>query len=374
MKLDELTINRLEIPFKISFSHASATRNITDSVIVVARSENHTGYGESCPRSYVTGESFESVSGFFNKHKLSIRESITDAITLKEWSDAHVDAIDENPSAWCAIELALLDLLARNNDCTVEGLLGLAELSGAFKYTAVMGDSSMESFEKLLEQYHAMGFTDFKLKLSGKLAHDKNKCDVLAEQVSNARIRLDANNLWQSAGDAIAYVQNLGFDFFALEEPLKVNDYGGLALIAEELGLKVILDESFIRYQQFEYILNKPSDWIINIRISKMGGLQRSIAIAEQARKANISCIVGAQVGETSLLTRAALTLVNDFRELILAQEGACGTYLLEHDVFYPALMFGKGGQIIQDQLIKLDSFGFGLKSTGAVDSHVGKG
>jgi len=40
-----------------------------------------------------------------------------------------------------------------------------------------------------------------------------------------------------------------------------------------------------------------------------MGGILRSLAIAEQAKQIGIPIIIGAQVGETSILTRAALTL-----------------------------------------------------------------
>lgn len=361
MKLTDIIISELKIPFKVSFSHASATRSVTDSVIVIAHGENHTGLGESCPRSYVTDESFKSASEFFNRHRSSIINAVSDIHSLRDWASLHIDDIDENPAAWCAIELALLDLLARENNCSVESLLGLAELTGDFQYTAVLGDNSVEAFTSLLEQYMSMGFSDFKLKLSGELEHDKEKCDVLTKHMSNARIRLDANNMWQNPDEVIAYVRNLGHDFFAVEEPLKANDYHGLSLIAEALDLKIILDESFIRHQQFDYLLTNPSYWIINIRISKMGGLLRSIAIAEQARNANVNCIVGAQVGETSLLTRAALTLVNNFRDIVLAQEGACGTYLLEHDIFNPILMFGAGGKIVQSQLDALDCDGFGL-------------
>ena len=362
MKFDDLKIDKLEIPFKVSFSHSSATRNVTDSVIVTATGENHCGYGEACPRSYVTDETFETVEEFFNRHRASIVTSVTDLNSLEAWSSAHVKAIDQSPAAWCAIELALLDLLARENNGSVESMMGLAELSGEFQYTAVLGDSSLEAFTILLEQYRVMGFTDFKLKVSGDLAHDTEKCEVLTNQVGNARIRLDANNLWQTSDEVIAYIQQFGYNFFALEEPLQANDYAGLSLISDALKLKIILDESFVKCQQFDYLLDKPENWILNIRISKMGGLLRSIAIAEQARNSGIDCIVGAQVGETSLLTRAALTLVNDFRDVVLAQEGACGTYLLEHDIFTPVLMFGEGGKIKQEDLEKMYNHGFGLQ------------
>ena len=362
MRITDLSIIKLEIPFKVSFSHASATRSVTDSIIVTAHDGQLTGYGEACPRSYVTDETYESAYEFFNEYKASVINEISDINSLRDWVSSHADVIDENPAAWCAIELSLLDMFSREKGCSVELLIDTPELNGDFQYSAVLGDSSIETFSKLLEQYRVMGFTDFKLKLSGDLERDKEKCDVLNQQVSNARVRLDANNMWQNSNEVIAYIQKLGRDFFSLEEPLKANDYSGLLSIAETLDVKIILDESFIKFQQFDYLLDNSTCWIINIRISKMGGLLRSIAIAEQARNVGVECIVGAQVGETSLLTRAALTLMNNYRDIVLAQEGACGTYLLKYDPFRPVLMFGKNGKITQEQLRGLGSSGFGLE------------
>lgn len=362
MILSNLTIKHLEIPFKMAFSHASATRVMTDSVLVSISSNGNTGYGESCPRFYVTNETCESASVFFDKHTTSLLESVSSLLTLKQWADSNCNDIDLNPAAWCAIELAILDLLAKEKNCSVEKLLQLPELSGYFSYTAVLGDSSMSSFTKLLNQYHSMGFTDFKLKLSGKLEHDKAKSDLVFNTIENVRVRLDANNLWGKAAEVIKYIETLGHKYFAIEEPLSVGDYDGMSLIANKLGLRIILDESFLRLEQFELLKGNPSNWIVNIRISKMGGLLRSINITEMAKAVGIECILGAQVGESSILTRSALTLANSNHDVIIAQEGGCGTYLLEHDICEPILMFDKGGLISPKQTHSLLNSGFGLK------------
>ncbi len=361
MKIFDLTIERLEIPFKLSFSHASATRNMTDSIIVKAKTQQNVGYGESCPRIYVTNETYQSVSTFFQTHKSSLIVSISNLVSLKLWISEHRNGIDRNPAAWCAIELSLLDLLAKELNCTVESLLQLPELSGSYDYTAVLGDSSLDGFSKLVERYNLMGFVDFKIKLTGDIEHDKAKCDLVVGKVKHARIRLDANNLWYTSDEAISYMRELGHSIFAIEEPLQANNYDDLLSISTELGLKIILDESFLRLQQFSYLLDTPDKWIINIRVSKMGGLLRSIDIVNKAKQLQIDCIVGAQVGETTILTRSALTVVNAYRDVIIAQEGGCGTYLLKHDICDPILMFTAGGKITEGQVASLGERGFGL-------------
>jgi L-alanine-DL-glutamate epimerase-like enolase superfamily enzyme len=94
-----------------------------------------------------------------------------------------------------------------------------------------------------------------------------------------------------------------------------------------------------------------------------MGGILRSLAVAEQAKELGISIIIGAQVGETSVLTRAALTVANSYRDILLAQEGAFGTHLLEHDVCRSPLMFGQAGLL--DSTIVSECAGLGLIDAG---------
>ena len=74
--------------------------------------------------------------------------------------------------------------------------------------------------------------------------------------------------------------------------------------------------------------------------------------------------IVGAQVGETSLLTRAGLTVAHAAGDALVAQEGAFGTFLLERDVCDPPLMFGAGGVLDVSAHPMLAGSGLGLPST----------
>lgn len=109
-------------------------------------------------------------------------------------------------------------------------------------------------------------------------------------------------------------------------------------------GVPIILDESVIRAEQFPLFAEDPGRWIINIRVSKMGGIMRALAVAAQAKACGIPSVVGAQVGETSILTRAALAVADQYWGIVMAQEEAFGTHLLEYDLCDPPVMFGQGG------------------------------
>jgi L-Ala-D/L-Glu epimerase len=342
----KLVLNQISIPFRVKFRHASAERAETSSIWVEAISENGLiGYGESCPRSYVTGETLASAQAFYSQHQNAVCNEITDPSTLRTWATKHQNELDSNPAAWCAIELAILDLLAKQESKSIEYFLNLPTLHGKFQYSAVLGDASTDAFKLSAEQYLQQGFTDFKLKLSGDIERDKEKIAIMQQWGSKAlRVRVDANNLWKKADEAIKFLLALDYPFFAIEEPLQPNAYAELSLIADALNCKIILDESFLRVDQFGMLQEKPQHWLINLRISKMGGLLRSLTIIETARKLGVGLIVGAQVGETSLLTRAGLTAALAASDMLVAQEGAFGTHLLESDICNPPLMFAKAG------------------------------
>lgn len=355
-----LTVKTLEIPFRQAFAHSKATRTVTESLLVIAKSVDGTeGVGEACPRHYVTGETIKTAKDFFDTHRQKW-EGFSRLKDMREWMTDNQEQIDANPAMWCAVELALLDTWGREAGQSIESLLSYPELDGPFQYSAVLGTTSLEAFRKQAEQFAALGFTDYKVKLSGDEALDLQRMEVLHHlNIKSLSIRVDANNLWSTSAEVIDYLPTLNSSFTAIEEPLQAGNYKGCRAVSQALGIPIILDESFLRSAHFHELIGDPRTWIINIRISKMGGVLRSLAIADAARRNNIPIIIGAQVGESSILTRAALTVANNYRDILLAQEGAFGTYLLEHDITVIPLMFGKRGILSPDSYAGKPGYGF---------------
>jgi L-alanine-DL-glutamate epimerase-like enolase superfamily enzyme len=335
-------------------------------LIVAVHSEcGQVGYGEGCPRSYVTGETVETGRQFIRKIRDAISEDVSDVESLRSWIDAHKMAIDENPSAFCAVEIAILDLLGKVNGCPVEAIVGTSPLEAVFGYSAVLGDAPYPAFWWQFRRYWKRGFRDFKIKVSGDLIRDKRKLSLLGRKAEqNLRVRVDANNLWTSADDCIRHVGSLCCDIFAIEEPLQPHDLDGFRQVGAGCSAKVILDESVTRIEHLDG-LDDPGRWIVNIRVSKMGGIIRSLDVAQRAVRSGIGVIVGAQVGETSILTRSALTIMNAAKPNLVASEGAFGTYLLKEDLTVPCLMFGSDGMLDAGSSSIRDGAGLGLRIKG---------
>src|SRR5581483_6062115 len=195
--IDSIEPFALQIPFKVAFKHASAERKTTQTVWVeAAASDGSRGYGEGCPREYVTAESLESAGDFIRAHRDEWRRALNDFSALRHWVEHHGAEIDAHPAAWTAVELAVLDALGRSARRPVESLLGLPEPAGRYRYTAVVGDASPEPFRALVSNYVKAGFRQFKIKLSGDGERDRAKVEALtAAGIPPGDVRADANNL-----------------------------------------------------------------------------------------------------------------------------------------------------------------------------------
>jgi len=85
-----------------------------------------------------------------------------------------------------------------------------------------------------------------------------------------------------------------------------------------------------------------------NVRISKCGGLVGAHARCRDALDAGLMLQVGCQVGESSLLSAAHVTLLSAMAPLtpgVRYAEGCFGRHLLREDPVSPLVQFGYGGR-----------------------------
>jgi L-alanine-DL-glutamate epimerase-like enolase superfamily enzyme/pimeloyl-ACP methyl ester carboxylesterase len=340
----------LKAKLKTTFRHAAATRYEGESIWVEAKGNGHKGYGEGCPRIYVAGDDLESSIKWIQENFSTGKVDFKSVDDLKQWVENNGTVIDKYPSAWCAIEMALLDLFSREKSCTVETLLGLYGYKLSGRYTAVLGDDEIWKYTTLVDQYLIRGIMDFKIKLNGNIERDREKLDVLDDlftqyHVKDIRIRFDANNLWKDrCNQAITYIKTLGGRVFALEEPVGSRNAEDMSKISTATGLPVILDESLCTLEDLSRFRNIPGEFIANIKISRVGGLIRALSLIKELKKIGWPIIIGCHTGETSLLTRAALVTASAAGESLIAQEGAFGDYLMEREPVEPMLKFGHEG------------------------------
>ncbi len=362
----KLRVASCPFPFRGSFEHASAVRERAENVIVVAEGTNgQYGLGEGCPRSYVTGETVATALDAITRWRQAGVEEIADVATLTAWMERNRADIDTNPSAFAAIEIALLDLFARQAGQPIEQFLGIAAQDMKLKdmelrTSAVYSTGGSAKFLVQAALFNLNGMGTAKLKVSGNAERDRRRARLLSRF---GPLRIDANNLWASADAAIAALKQLQGFAWAVEEPISSRNWQGLADVGAQTGMTIILDESVTRQEDLAALVSGAT-YILNARVSKQGGLLRTLAIIRAARERGMKIIVGAQVGETSILARAGIVAARAAAADLVAFEGAFGTRLLVRDAVTPSIGFGYRGRVRLDQC---GGTGLGLTPTAEV-------
>jgi len=351
--IDTLTIYQLRIPFRQSFSHALHSRDESDAVIIrIQGSDGLVGYGEALPRPYVTGETTASMISHIRDRLAPqiLRRAFTpgwgtfDCLQLvwPEWTrstdkSSHVIAWN---AAFCAVELALLDWSLKRVNTSLANFLPPVRYDVI--YSGVIPSDSPQQAAALASQMIKLGIRQIKIKVGTD--DDIARLEAVRKSVGDeVELRADANGAW-SAAEAVAQLKRLElFKLQAIEQPVAASDMGGLKRVREETGIPVIVDESLVTVDQARQLIEAHACDYFNIRLSKCGGITGSLAIAKLAQGAGIKTQLGAQVGETGILSAAGRTFAAHLPQLLFV-EGSFGTWLLSEDLTFENVTFGYGG------------------------------
>ena len=347
MKICEFTIYTLEIPMRFTVSHQLAQRKVARNILVCATGENGlVGWGESCPRPYVTGETIETVKDDLSNDMLPriVGCSFSCLFDLTERLRAMLKNLDRNhQSAFCAMELALLDLAGKTFDESIGSIIGPV-VNRKVRYSGVIATSDPEKMRKHARLMRLYGFKEVKIKVAKSLQENLQLLEIartiLGDDVS---LRIDANCAW-SADETIRQIEAMRkFKLVSVEQPTAADDYEGMSQVTATKLLPVTADESLCSQTDADRLIEQKGCDIFNIRVSKCGGLINSFDIYSKAVSAGLSCQLGAQVGETAILSAAGRHIATRC-ESLKCLEGSYGYLLLKHDIAKPGMTIGYGG------------------------------
>ena len=353
-RIEMLTIYQLGIPFHQAFKHALHSREESDAVIIkVTDSDGRVGFGESLPRSYVTGETTESMIARVREHLAPriLRESFAPGWETVEYLESVLPdwtpSDDKNKSvlawnaAFCAVELALLDWTLRRDCCSLADFLPPVRYEVV--YSGVISADAPADAAALAKRMARLGMRQIKVKVGTD--DDVARLEAVRKAVGDeVELRADANGAW-TADEAVAQLRRLAaFKLQAIEQPVRADDLVGMKQVRDQSGVPIMADESLVTIDQARRLIELGACDFFNIRLSKNAGVAGSLAIANLAHEAGVKIQVGAQVGETGILSAAGRTFAAHLPALSFA-EGSFGTWLLAEDVTFENVAFGLGGR-----------------------------
>jgi L-alanine-DL-glutamate epimerase-like enolase superfamily enzyme len=231
----------------------------------------------------------DGVVGLGEAVPLSLRGGVGLAQVLRElegWAQ-HREARGLSAPARCAIATAEVDLLGRR----------VADKGGgedeAVPCNATLVAGKPEAVAADAEAWAADGFTTFKLKLgaetakTGDIRQVSRPRETDAEQVGavrealgpEARIRVDANEAWDlgTAKRTLAKLEPFGIEL--AEQP--VAGLEEMAELAEATSIPLAADESVTSLDEAERAAALGACAYTGIKLSKVGGPEEALAIAD---------------------------------------------------------------------------------------------
>lgn len=342
MKIEKISIRRYEKPFRFEFHSTQTFRTGAESVILQLEFENGiSGYGESTPMKYITGETSSTVveviqecfSPILLSQEMTAADDIEPLLDELERECLKHHRLYYN-TALGAVDIALLDALGKNRGLPLTHFLGPIVRESA-PYSVSVPFLPLQKIRKLFYQLPEERVKYVKV-LVGKDENENAERVGLVRSLfgDNVDIRVENNGVW-TLDEATSNLERLKeFHVSAAEQPLVKDDIEGLQRLRKVIGIPIVVDESMCSLTDARQLIEKGACDIINIKISKCGGLLRSKRIAQLAQSYNVQCQMGAHVGETEILRSAGESFALTTPNLVFF-EGA--SFLLLEDTWQNA-------------------------------------
>src|SRR5690606_7232831 len=223
-------------------------------------------------------------------------------------------------------------------------------------YSGVIAAESLDDLEKQAHFMARMKVRQVKIKTVADFEHNLNLLKAARSILGDAvELRIDANCAWNSS-EAVRQLERFrDFRLAGVEQPVPGDDLAGLREITAADLVPVVVDESLCSIQDAESLIQQNACHVFNVRVSKCGGLLNTRRIYQIARDAGLECQLGAQVGESGILSAAGRHLATRLPDLKWL-EGSYGSMLLENDITEPDITVG-----VQGIASALDGNGMGV-------------
>lgn len=307
----------LRAPFAVARRTALEAQNVR--IVVETEDAALTGYGESAPVGYVTGESVATVLDAVNAVAQEfVGESVDRLQPLWERTGR---LLPESRAARAGLEMALCDAWGK---CW---RLPLWQFFGGSKDVLVT-DLTIpivppEEAGVLAAAAAAEGFRHLKIKVGDPQGHaaDLARVEGVVRAAPGVALRIDANQGF-AADEAVSFAQavlGLGAAVEMIEQPVPKDDWEGLKYVKEHVPVPVFADEAARDVADVVRLIRDDVVDGINVKLMKSGlaGALQIIGLCRvSGKKLMLGCMLESSLGITAAAQLAGGTGAFDFLDL----------------------------------------------------------
>ena len=291
MKISAIRVYQVDLPLvegRYSWSEGKYVEVFDSTVVELLTDDGFVGYGEVCPLGpfYLPAFGAGARAGIGELAETILGQDPTALGPINALMDR---ALLGHPYVKSAIDMACWDLLGKSTGKSVCELMGGKFGSAVALYRAISQRPAAEMAENVAE-HRADGYTKFQLKVGGDPAEDIKRIHAAADVLTDGEILVaDANTGWR-VDDAARVVNAVRDRDVYIEQPCR--SYEHCLTIRKRTSLPFILDENI---NGIDALLRGHADGamdVINLKISKVGGLSKARQIRDLCVSLNIAMTI----------------------------------------------------------------------------------
>lgn len=269
MKIERIDLRIVRMPLTRPFTISSCTHVDMEHILVQVTADGFSGWGECaclpepgyCPET--TETCWHILHDFLAPGALKAEwESVDELMAPFGWMKG-------NAFARAGLEIAAWDLLGRKSGQSLSEMLGgtRAEIHSGVSLGI---EKEIGRLFALIEKYLGEGYQRIKLKIGP--GRDVEIIRRVRERFPKMLLQVDANSAYTLADVPLLKALD-AFDLLMIEQPLAHDDIIDHARVQAQLQTPICLDESIHSVEDARKALELGSCRIINIKVSRLGGL-----------------------------------------------------------------------------------------------------
>ncbi|NHF58501.1 dipeptide epimerase [Flavobacteriaceae bacterium TP-CH-4] len=291
MKIRMVSYERLNLPLVEPYTIAYET--VAEVVNFVLRIETDTGlvgYGCAAPDKVVTLETPDQVEEAIKATVIPFLKG-SNPYMFSRLIEEVAGLLNQQSSTLAMVDMALMDLLSKKMDVPLYQFLGGYRTSIPTSIT--IGIMSIDETMKRAKDYVEQGFFILKVKGGKSLSEDIEKMVLLREKYPSIHLRFDGNQGYSIQDALVFYRDTHDLNIEIFEQPTRIGKDYRMGKIREQIDIPIMADESLKTLKDiFRLAKNERVD-MINIKLMKVGGIQRAIQMNAVAKAGNIESMVG---------------------------------------------------------------------------------
>jgi o-succinylbenzoate synthase len=280
MRIERIDLKAVRLPLVRTFRTSSSSKDHIEHILVRVVADGVVGWGECASPSdpFYCPETVETCWHI-------LKDFLAPMVLGRPW-----ETIDElvgfyrvvkgNRFAKSGLEMACWDALARREGRSLAEMLGgtAAEVASGVSLGI---EREVGALFDLIDRYLGEGYRRIKLKIAP--GWDVEVVRRVRERYPEVPLQVDANSAY--ALDDVATLKALdAFDLLLIEQPLAHDDIIDHAKLQAELKTPICLDESIHSADDARKALDLGACRVINIKVSRVGGLREAKAIHDLCR------------------------------------------------------------------------------------------